>query len=46
MANLSIVTLEIILKLFKSLRNTLLNPKNIFYHVHTFVNLFDNDCAH
>ena len=46
MVNLSIVTLEVILKLFKSLWNTLLNPKNILYYVHTLVNLFDNDWAH
>ena len=46
MANLSIITLEISLKLFKSLGNTLLNPKNIFYHVHNLVNLSENDWAH
>ena len=37
---------EVILKLLKSLWHTLLNPKNISYHVHTLVNLFDNDWAH
>ena len=39
--------LESILKLFQSFSNTLLYPKNTFYHVHTFLfGLLNNDWAH
>ena len=39
-------TLENILKLFQGFLNTLLNPKNIFYHVHTLLWFLGNNWAH